>query len=99
MSGFFEAFAKLEPTKPKVHTVTIQGQSIVVTLEKKLEVQKHGEDAYIWKGPTDFILKPKTKTHRKFPILKQSDRGYVFNQHDPYWVEGIKEKGYTWQTE
>ena len=36
MPGFFEAMKNLEPIKEKVHTVTIQGQSMVVTLEKKL---------------------------------------------------------------
>ena len=39
MPGFFEALENFKPKK-KVHTVTIQGQSIVVTLEKKLEVMK-----------------------------------------------------------
>ena len=35
MPGFFEAINNLPPVKEKVHTVTIQGQSLVVTLEKK----------------------------------------------------------------
>ncbi len=99
MPGFFDAVQNVKTQKPKVHTVTIQGQSLVVTLEKKLEVQKNGEDAYEWKGPTEIALKPKTNTQRKFTVLQQSDKGYAFTQNDPYWVEGITEKGYTWQIE
>ena len=48
MSEIFKALESYKPPKKKVHTVTINGQSVVVTLEKKLEVMRHGEDAYMW---------------------------------------------------
>ena len=35
MPGFFEALKNFKPQKRKPNTVTIQGQSVVVTLEKK----------------------------------------------------------------
>ena len=39
MSDFLKELNAINVTqKPKVHTVNIQGQNIVVTLEKKLEV-------------------------------------------------------------
>ncbi len=99
MPGFFEAIKNTGPGKQKVHTVTIQGQSIVVTLEKKLEVIKNGEDAYVWKSPTEFILKPKVKTKVKFPVLASAEQGLFFEDNDPYWVKGTGEKGHVWQIE
>ena len=35
--------------KKKIHTVTIQGKTIEVSLEQSLEVQRHGEDAFLIK--------------------------------------------------
>ena len=61
MSEIFKALESYKPPKKKVHTVTINGQSVVVTLEKKLEVMRHGEDAYMWKTATEFVLKPQPK--------------------------------------
>tara|TARA_B110000196_G_C20780570_1_gene490853 strand:+ start:181 stop:489 length:309 start_codon:yes stop_codon:yes gene_type:complete len=100
MPGFFDAIKKIKPGK-KVYTVTIQGQSIVVSLEKKLEVQRTGEDAYTWKTPTEFVLKQKKTTNRRLPVLKREilELGYEFYNNDPYWVESIVEKGYAWQIE
>ena len=43
MPGFFDALNK-QPVKQKVHKGTIQGKTVEVSLEKKLEVQQHGED-------------------------------------------------------
>ena len=97
MPGFFEAFAKLPPQKKKVHTVTIQGQSIVVTLEKKLEVMRHGEDAYKWKSATEFVLKPRPKVGIVYPHLQKAEKGYNFYDNDPYYPKDIVEGGYTWQ--
>ena len=97
MPGFFEAFAKLPPQKKKVHTVTIQGQSIVVTLEKKLEVMRHGEHAYKWKSATEFVLKPRPKVGIVYPHLQKAEKGYNFYDNDPYYPKDIVEGGYTWQ--
>ena len=49
MPGFFEALENFKPTEKKPHTVTIEGLSIVVSLERKLEIMQAGEDAYTWK--------------------------------------------------
>ena len=99
MPGFFEAFAKLPPQKKKVHTVTIQGQSIVVTLQKKLEVMRHGEHAYKWKSATEFMLKPKPKPMTVYPVLRKSDKGYSFLMDDIHWPDKIQAGGVTWQIE
>ena len=99
MPGFFEAMKNLEPIKEKVHTVTIAGQSIVVTLEKKLEVMRNGEDAYKWKSATEFMLKPKPKPMTVYPVLRKSDKGYSFLMDDIHWPDKIQEGGVTWQIE
>jgi len=98
MPGFFDAINTIEPPKEKAHTVTIAGQSIVVTLEKKLEVMRNGEDAYKWKSATEFVLKPKPKVGIQYPQLQKADKGYSFYDNDPYYPKDIIEEGFTWQT-
>jgi hypothetical protein len=88
MPGFFEAIGKIQP-RVKKYWVTIQGRSIEVSLEKKLEILRAGEDRYMLDGET-VKLKPVTKTKRRFPVLKDLDR-------DPYWID--TEERYTWQIE
>tara|TARA_B100001057_G_scaffold456512_1_gene503976 strand:- start:901 stop:1206 length:306 start_codon:yes stop_codon:yes gene_type:complete len=99
MSEIFKALQELPPVPKKVHTVTIQGQSLVVTLEKKLEVMRHGEDAYTWKSPTEIMLKPKTKPKTKYPILKKATKGYVFQDGDIHWPNAVVEGGEAWLIE
>ena len=99
MPGFFEAINNLEPPKEKVHTVTIQGQTIVVTLEEKLEVMRNGEDAYKWKSPTEFVLKPRPKTTIQYPQLKKANKGYNFYDSDPFYPKDIVEGGFAWQVD
>jgi len=99
MSEIFKALQGLKPRPKKVHTVTIQGQSLVVTLEKKLEVMQHGEDAYVWKSPTEIMLKPKTKPKTKYPILKKAKKGYVFQDGDIHWPNAVVEGGEAWLIE
>ena len=99
MSELLKALQGLPPVPKKVHTVTIQGQSLVVTLEKKLEVMRNGEDAYIWKSPTEIMLKPKTKPKTQYPILKKATKGYVFQDGDIHWPNAVVEGGETWLIE
>jgi len=96
MPGFFDALANFKPKK-KVHTVTIQGQSIVVTLEKKLEVMKHGEDAYMWKTNMEFVRKKRIPVEQRQPLMYKADKGYKFYKKDPFWVKNIGKEGYVWQ--
>ena len=98
MSELLKALKNL-PERKKVHTVTIAGHSIVVTLEKKLEVLKHGEDAYHWISPTEFALKPPPKPKTQFPILVKVKKGYYFEQNDIHWPNKIAEGGESWLIE
>ena len=98
MPGFFEPLENFN-TKKKVHTVTIDGQSLVVTLEKKLEVMRNGENAYMWKSPTEIALKPPPKILAQHKSLKKKDRGYSFYDNDPYYPKEIIDGGFSWDRE
>jgi len=97
MPGLFEALNKLE-TIEKKHLVTIQGKEIEVSLEKKIEIQRAGEDKYMLKDGIAVLI-PRPKTKIKFATLTKADRGYVFHQNNPFWVDDINDKGYVWQIE
>ena len=99
MSELLKALQGLPPAPKKVHTVTIQGQSLVVTLEKKLEVMRNGEEAYTWKSPTEIMLKPKPKSKTQYPILKKATKGYVFQDGDIHWPNSVEEGGEAWLIE
>ena len=99
MPGFFEALNNRTTKKETVHTVTIQGQNVVVTLAKKLEVIKHGEEAYHWISATEFALKPPPKPKTEYPVLQKAKHGYRFEQDDIHWPNGIVEGGQTWLIE
>ena len=101
MNELLKALANLPPVKKKIHTVTIQGKTIEVSLEKRLEILKatNGEDGFILDGDK-IIPKPvEKKTKRRLPILKKDKTGGHFHNGDPFWLERIAEEGYTWQTE
>ena len=99
MSELLKALQGLPPAPKKVHTVTIEGQSLVVTLEKKLEVMRNGEEAYTWKSPTEIMLKPKPKSKTQYPILKKATKGYVFQDGDIHWPNAVEEGGEAWLIE
>ena len=98
MPGFFEAINRLKPVVKKKHTVIIQGQSIEVSLEKKLEIQKAGECNYMIKNGK-ITLRPRTKTNRTFATLAKAEHGYLFYENDPFWVIEEGNEGYIWQIE
>ena len=88
MPGIFEALKKYEPYVKK-HMVTIQGKKIQVSLDKKLEILKAGEEKYMLQGD-NIILKPVSKTQRRFPVIKKLEQ-------DPYWI--VSDEGLIWQIE
>ena len=101
MDELLKALDNLPPVKKKIHTVTIQGKTIEVSLEKRLEIMKatNGEDGFILDGDK-IISKPvEKKGKRKLATLKKGKTGCHFHNGDPFWLERIAEEGYTWQTE
>ena len=98
MSAIFDALDNLPKRQPKKHFVMIDGNKIEVTLEKKLEIMRHGEDKYMVKD-SKVVLKPIPKIKSKFRKLIKSEKGYYFVDNDIHWPEKVAEGGKTWQTE
>ena len=50
MSELLKALQNMPPVQEKKHFATIQGVEKEVSLQKKLEILKHGEENYMLKG-------------------------------------------------
>lgn len=101
MKEFFDALAKLPQKEPKKHFVTVEGKQFEVSLSKKLEMQRVGEQNYLVKTNkfgNEFVLKPKTNK-RGYKILKKADSGYNFYDHDLYYPKDQVRGGWQWQHE
>jgi len=85
-------------TVVKKHFVNVDGKQHEVSLEKKVEMLKHGEENYMFKD-NRIVLRPPLKRKTVYPVLKQADRGYVFEQHDIHWPCGTEEGGMIWLIE
>ena len=96
MPGFFEALENFKPKERKPHVVTIEGQSIVVSLERKLEIMQAGEDAYTWKNG-EVVRKKRIPAEQQQPLMHKADKGYTFYKKNPFWVKNIDKEGYIWQ--
>jgi hypothetical protein len=96
MPGFFDALENFKPKERKPHVVTIQGQSIVVSLERKLEIMQAGEDAYTWKDG-EVVRKKRIPAEQQQPLMHKADKGYTFYKKNPFWVKNIGKEGYIWQ--
>lgn len=88
----------MPPVQEKKHFATIQGVEKEVSLQKKLEILKHGEENYMLKG-NDIVLKPKPKLKTQYPILKDVEKGYHFFDNDIHWPNKVSEGGKSWLIE
>ena len=96
MPGFSEALENFKPQKKQPHVVTIEGHSIVVSLERKLEIMQAGEEAYTWeKG--EVVKKKRIPAEQRQPLMHKADKGYTFYKKNPFWVKNIDKEGYKWQ--
>ena len=98
MDELLKAIKSMPAPKKKIHTVTIQGKTIEVSLEQSLDVQRHGEDAFILQDGK-LARKPIENKHLQSSVLKKDKRGCHFYDDDPFWIEKIDNEGYTWQIE
>jgi hypothetical protein len=98
MSELLKALQNLPLLMEKKHLVTIQGKTVEVSLERSLEVIKHGADAYMWKGD-EFVHKPKPTYKTTYRTLQKDDCGYDFLDGDIHWPNKIINGGVTWQKE
>ena len=97
MSEVFKALNNFKRVAKK-HTVLVDGQQIEVTLQKKLEILQNGADNYTIKD-SSVTLKPKRRPGVVYPVLKTTDRGYLFHEGDIHWPEEIIEGGESWVIE
>lgn len=96
MPGFFDALSQRNSPKKKTHTVVIDGIEIEVTLEKKLEILRSGQENYYIKDSTVF---KKEQSKIVFDQLKKSENGIIFYNQNPFWIESEGVGGYKWTTE
>ena len=102
-NAFFEAAKQVwsKAPKEKKYTVKIEGKEIEVSLEKSLEIQQAGEEAFMLQDGKIMRIPRKTNNLKK-PVLKKQllgKPGYKFYDNDPLWVESIVEEGFSWQIE
>ena len=96
MPGFFDALKNFKPRPKKIHTVTIEGQSLVVSLERYLEITRAGEENYTWKNG-EVVKKKRIPAEQRQPILQKESKGVKFYKQNPFWVKSVGKEGYTWQ--
>ena len=100
MPGLFEALDNFKNTIEKKHTVTIEGETVEVTLEQKLELLKTGTDVWtIQKNNTGTMLirKPIVDKEQQQTELVSADPGIKFYEHNPFWPMEHGIGGYKWQ--
>ena len=98
MSEIFKALANFPKRELKQHFVIVDGKKIEVSLGKKLEIMKHGQESYML-DEGNIVLKPTPKLKSKFRKLLASENGYYFVDDDIHWPEKVAEGGKTWQIE
>ena len=98
MSELLKAIQNLPKQNVKKHFVNIDGNEIEVTLQKKLDIMRDGEDKFTMKD-NEIVLKPVPKAKTKYPILKKAKKGYAFEQGDIHWPNAVIEGGAIWQIE
>ena len=96
MPGFFEALENFKPQKRQPHVVTIEGQSIVMDLERYLEIIRAGEENYTWKNG-EVVRKKRVPVEQRQPLMHKADKGYKFYKKNPFWIKNISKEGYIWQ--
>jgi hypothetical protein len=97
MSELFKALETFKKVAKK-HTVIVNGQEFDVTLQKKLEIIQHGADNYTVKDGS-IVLKSRPRPGVVYPVLKKSDKGYIFHERDIHWPVEIVDGGESWVIE
>ena len=100
MPGFFEALDNFKNKETKKHFVKVEGQTVEVSLEKKLEIMKAGIGAWTIQKTSNgivFVKKPIVPKEQRQTELTQAEKGMTFYEHNTFWPKGKDKKGYTWQ--
>ena len=98
MPGFFEAMANRPKREPKQFFITVEGNEYEVTLRKKQWALQHDEKNLMIKDG-EIVLKPTPKPKTRYSVLKESKKGYAFQDDDIHWPTGIVEGGKAWLIE
>jgi len=98
MPGLIETLQNLPEPKEKKFFVTVQGKEYEVSLEKKKWTLQQGEDNLIVKNG-EIVLKPKPKPKTQYSVLRQAQKGFVFQDDDIHWPTGIQKGGKIWLIE
>ena len=94
----FDALKNMPKREPKKFFITVQGEKHEVTLEKKKWAQQHGEENLMIKDG-EIVLRPRPKAKTQYSVLKEAQKGYVFQDDDIHWPTGIEKGGKAWQIE
>ena len=98
MPGLFDALKNMPKREPKKFFITVQGEKHEVTLEKKKWAQQHGEENLMIKDG-EIVLRPRPKAKTQYSVLKEAQKGYVFQDDDIHWPTGIEKGGKAGQIE
>ena len=98
MPGLFEALRNLPSIPTKKYFVTVAGQQYEVTLEKKKWALQYNEEELMIKDG-EIVLKPPPKPKTQYSVLKESKKGYVFQDDDIHWPIEIVKEGKAWLIE
>ena len=79
MPGFFEAAANFKQSK-SVHEVTVDGKTIEVSRDKKIEMIKNGIEHYYFKEDGTLAMREKKNIRNHYPEIET----FLGN---PYWPE------------
>jgi hypothetical protein len=98
MQELFKALSGIPKPREKKHFVNVEGKQFEVSLKRKLEMQRVGEQNYLAKTTkfgTEFILKPKL-SQRGYKVLTRASVGYDFYHNDPYYPKDHVSGGWQW---
>jgi len=98
MPGLFDALAKMPKRQKKKFYINVADKEHEVSLEKKKWAQQYGEENLMIKDG-EIVLKPKPKAKTQYSILKQAQKGYVFQDDDIHWPIEIVKGGKAWLIE
>jgi len=98
MPGLFEALGNMSKREPKKFFITVEGKDYEVTLEKKQWARQHGEENLMIKDG-EIVLRSTPIAKTQYSTLKETEKGYVFQDDDIHWPTAIADGGKTWMIE
>tara|TARA_B100000676_G_C17293251_1_gene443470 strand:- start:48 stop:368 length:321 start_codon:yes stop_codon:yes gene_type:complete len=97
-TAFDKWVQRRKSTPKKKYHLKFGTQEVEVTLDRYIEVTRHGIHHYELKD-NKIVLKPFRKTLQPKPVLAPAQlMGYHFQNGDPYWVTKHDKGGFEWVT-